>query len=861
MQVPGEMHGVHQLIQDLSSEKISSSVLNPEEQTVLRVALARFVPVEGVPVDEAAMQEAHKTIVSMKDLMTKRVMSVRPSPLGFTPEQQQGYKVINTLKALSEAHRRRLLASSPAPAPTPATAAAVAQVAGPVRAAPSDARAPVLPMRGVPERVEALRRLSAFLPVGDIPRERMQSMQQGGVFGQAIGDALGLFTEFRSTEEAHRILRYGQRDGKPHLSFDVPFTGCPDLHTAHLGHFRPKGWTDDTDQLMCMYLALSKKEKGKSKKSEEQLFAEELDAWSQGKGIVKERKSVAAGLGQLVGTVMGQRDRTGGTGLLDEMKAQKRLFLENPHEAARQVWCRLDYKNGMQGALIPLERRSCANGALMRTSILPMMYFDDLQKLVDKTISFSKATHADPRATACSVAFTLATALLMRNGEDHPKLSFKEIRDEVLRYAKGVLLDELEDAKSKGLLTPDDVAHLEEIGQNYCAELENCFDDSLEGLQLGQGLIGSSFKCLGSGIWALREAMKMRQEAPGRPLQEIYEDIMTRLIDQGGDADTNGAVAGSLLGAYLGVDAIPAQWREGLRQEDRGYLSKEVFPKFETIRNDIIMREEQRIKREEEKRYLDFDERSRSAEFGNQAYTPFEYEGVRYGSVNEAYAAEKSKIPPEDWQSKNRDIMKALIKAKFLQNPELKQKLLDTGSKEIRFFTVHPFWGCFADKDDLKKPGENQLGKILESVREEMVQRKASETLIQVCLAERKPIEFDEHSLLPEFGNSDSVNTPFQYEGVSYSCLNEAYHKIKLSFTGTGEEWLKVNVGIMKDLLRAKFLQNPDLKKMLLDTGSLPLYFTEPHPIWGHRSVDNPTGQNQLGMLLVGLRAEFAAHS
>ena len=42
----------------------------------------------------------------------------------------------------------------------------------------------------------------------------------------------------------------------------------------------------------------------------------------------------------------------------------------------------------------------------------------------------------------------------------------------------------------------------------------------------------------------------------------------------GGDADTNCAVAGSLLGAYLGVEALPAQWIDGLAH--RQWLERKV---------------------------------------------------------------------------------------------------------------------------------------------------------------------------------------------------------------------------------------------------------------------------------------------
>src|SRR5207245_4153502 len=40
-----------------------------------------------------------------------------------------------------------------------------------------------------------------------------------------------------------------------------------------------------------------------------------------------------------------------------------------------------------------------------------------------------------------------------------------------------------------------------------------------------------------------------------------FEDGLVSTVTQGGDADTNGAIAGALLGAAHGEAAIPARWR------------------------------------------------------------------------------------------------------------------------------------------------------------------------------------------------------------------------------------------------------------------------------------------------------------
>jgi ADP-ribosylglycohydrolase len=40
-----------------------------------------------------------------------------------------------------------------------------------------------------------------------------------------------------------------------------------------------------------------------------------------------------------------------------------------------------------------------------------------------------------------------------------------------------------------------------------------------------------------------------------------FEAAMVDITNRGGDADTNAAIAGALLGAFHGEDAIPAEWR------------------------------------------------------------------------------------------------------------------------------------------------------------------------------------------------------------------------------------------------------------------------------------------------------------
>ena len=54
------------------------------------------------------------------------------------------------------------------------------------------------------------------------------------------------------------------------------------------------------------------------------------------------------------------------------------------------------------------------------------------------------------------------------------------------------------------------------------------------------------------------------------PLMEItFQDGLLAVVRAGGDADTNAAVACSILGAKFGFNAIPTEYVEGLIYRDQ----------------------------------------------------------------------------------------------------------------------------------------------------------------------------------------------------------------------------------------------------------------------------------------------------
>ena len=115
------------------------------------------------------------------------------------------------------------------------------------------------------------------------------------------------------------------------------------------------------------------------------------------------------------------------------------------------------------------------------------------------------------------------------------------------------------------------------------------------------------------------------------------------------------------------------------------------------------------------------------------------YNGVTYLNTEAAFHAQKcpsrcrefSKLNPseakrlgrkvslrKDWETVKDGIMYDIVKAKFIQNPDLQKKLLDTGTQMlIEGTTWHDtYWGT-----DLKTgEGQNKLGKILMDIRNEL---------------------------------------------------------------------------------------------------------------------------------------------
>ena len=79
---------------------------------------------------------------------------------------------------------------------------------------------------------------------------------------------------------------------------------------------------------------------------------------------------------------------------------------------------------------------------------------------------------------------------------------------------------------------------------------------------------------------------------------------------------------------------------------------------------------------------------------------------------------------PYDWNNKKLDIMKVLVRSKFSLNIDLQKRLIATQLRPIVEHTDDSFWGDGNQNGNEIGMGQNNLGKILEAIRSELVQGK-----------------------------------------------------------------------------------------------------------------------------------------
>ncbi len=339
---------------------------------------------------------------------------------------------------------------------------------------------------------------------------------RGIVFGAAVGDAAGLATEFLSKAQIESF--YFNRDDRASFVFKPGCVVYPDIHRVS---FTSGDWTDDTDQLILGLITILEGQGHVNPVN----FAKHLHDW---------KNSGFPGLGDQGGCGLGKSTK---------LVIQHNLFLNDPIQAAQDVWI----KSG---------KKLAANGALMRTAITAVPFFWDLDVVKENTLNLCKCTHADPRCQVSCLFLCLMIAKLLQYWANYEEDSIMDasipsdylfdIWQSIYKECELLLID---------LLSVDDdestITEAKEEFRLYCS-YEALINMDLSDLSLDDGLtMGYTYKCLSSALLALLYVTEKGMR---------FDEAMQLIIREGGDADTNCAVAGALLGAYGGVKSISSDW-------------------------------------------------------------------------------------------------------------------------------------------------------------------------------------------------------------------------------------------------------------------------------------------------------------
>ena len=177
---------------------------------------------------------------------------------------------------------------------------------------------------------------------------------------------------------------------------------------------------------------------------------------------------------------------------------------------------------------------SFGNGSAMRVAPVGLLYSRNLEKLREIAYQSSSITHSHELGKEGAALQACAVALALNTSSD------EEIDREVFLSR---LQDFIQDRLYK-----EKVARIREL--------------------LGEQDKAKVVAVLGNGIEAPRSVPTAIYCFLRQP--QSYKDAVIYAVSLGGDTDTIAAMAGAISGAYLGIEAIPSEWRAKL--ENREYI-------------------------------------------------------------------------------------------------------------------------------------------------------------------------------------------------------------------------------------------------------------------------------------------------
>jgi len=164
------------------------------------------------------------------------------------------------------------------------------------------------------------------------------------------------------------------------------------------------------------------------------------------------------------------------------------------------------------------------NGALMRCAPVALRYARDPTRLIEQTAATCAVTHYAPGAQWSCMLVNAAIAMLLCGQMPN--------RDDLVLAAT-------QDGAPAGLIA-------------WMLAIPNAIDQRIA----EERVSGHTYLCMQVALWSL-------------DTDESLEDSLLRIVNAGGDTDTNAAVAGAVLGARHGASAIPQRWLDCVPERER----------------------------------------------------------------------------------------------------------------------------------------------------------------------------------------------------------------------------------------------------------------------------------------------------
>lgn len=357
---------------------------------------------------------------------------------------------------------------------------------------------------------------------------------KGVIFGQAIGDAIGLATEYMTKEQV--IKNY------PNINL---FTYDDIIQDYHRKTWKKGDWTDDTDQMITIMKSIIK-----SKKVDAIIFAELFDDLLQ-KGLPECDDSKCYGPGDTTNMWWGDP-----FSIIDPQLAAIRTNIYSPY--------------------YPMNNSS--PGAIMRTAIIGTFQSDNYDTVIKNAIEIASTTHSSPKSVYSAMIVSYLVARIINAKINNISIDIYWIRQIIansIEYTKNYLndyfiqlctkIEKIRDAEPNNL-DPYDQILKENINKYYQTFLQENKPEKIINEVTNMQYIWDinflkldvnsqyTFKQLGCVFWALQQMGESKS----------FHEIISQITKEGGDADTNCAVVGGVLGALIGYDNLPVSLKSSM---------------------------------------------------------------------------------------------------------------------------------------------------------------------------------------------------------------------------------------------------------------------------------------------------------